>query len=92
MVVRHVFVRCMDGHYFLVADNAFCPIDGAYSESAEHIVRLLPTIGDGVTLAALARAGGPAFRQDDVLVAELPDTVAPPWLLRPWFEGDRDAR
>jgi hypothetical protein len=64
----------------------------AYSEAAEHIVRLLSTIGDGVTLAVLARTGGPAFRQDDVLVAELPDTVAPPWLLRPWFEGDRDAR
>jgi len=50
------------------------PPYGSLSATAEDVVRLLPTIGDGVTLAAL------------------PDTVAPPWLLRPWFEGDRDVR
>ena len=92
MIVRYVFVRGMDGHYFLVSDNPHCPLDGSYSEAAANITRLLPTVGEGVTLAALARVGDPAFPQDDVLVAELPDTVAPPWLLRPWFEGDRHAR
>ena len=91
-IVRHVFVRCMDGHYFLVSDNPHCPLDGSLSEAAEDIMRLLPTMGEGLTLAALTRVVGPAFVQDDVLIAELPDTVAPPWLLRPWFEGDQHAR
>lgn len=79
----------MDGHYFLVNDNPHCPLDGSRSKAAEDIARLLDTIGEPVTLAALARAGVPALVQNYVLVAELPDTVAPPWLLQPWFEGDR---
>jgi DNA invertase Pin-like site-specific DNA recombinase len=49
-------------------------------------------VGRNTVRRALARGVGPALLQDDVLIAELPDTVAPPWLLRPWFEGDRDVR
>jgi hypothetical protein len=82
----------MDGHYFLAGADLCCPLDGAYSEAAEDVARPLPTIGEPVTLAALARAGLPEILQGKVLVAELPDAVAPPWLLRPWFEGDQQPK
>jgi hypothetical protein len=85
--VRHVFVLCTGDHYFLVNDSPFCPLDGASSQVSESVARLLSGGAEDVTLAALARVSGPAVRRGDVLVAELPDGVAPPWLLQPRF-GD----
>lgn len=90
--MRYVFVRCLDGHYFLASANPTCPLDGSFSDVAEDVARLLPTISEPMTVAALARAGLPELLQGEVLVAELPDAVAPPWLLRPLFEGDKHAR
>ncbi|GGM69363.1 hypothetical protein GCM10007977_083850 [Dactylosporangium sucinum] len=68
------------------------PLDGSYPEVADAVAGHLRTVNEEVTLAALGRTGLPAAPLDDVLVLELPNSVAPPWLLRPWFDGDQQAR
>jgi hypothetical protein len=80
----------MDGHYFLLADSPFCPLDGSAAAAAAQVLAKLPAVGQQLSLGALADNGVPTEVLVDVLIVELPDDEAVPWLLRPWHTGRRE--
>ncbi len=89
--MRYAYVRCMDGHYYLLTDNPRCPLDGSLTRAAEQVLPMLGAIAGRLSLDALAEAGVPHDALAAVLVAEMPDPQPVPWLLRPWLDGHREA-
>lgn len=89
--MRHAYVRCMDGHYYLLTDNPNCPLDGSLTPAAERVFPMLVATADRLSLDALAQAGVPDDTLAAVLIVEIPDAEPIPWLLRPWLEGHREA-
>jgi hypothetical protein len=82
----------MDQHYYLVTHNPSCPLDGSRAAAAEQVVSALPHVAEPLNLTALAEAGVTPEALADTIVVELPDGEPPPGLLRPWFEGEHEAR
>lgn len=77
---------------FPLTDNPCCPLDGWSGPAAETALRILRQIPGPPSLAALADAGLPADAISALLVAEIPDGQPVPFLLRPWLEGEPEAR
>jgi hypothetical protein len=82
----------MDQHYYPLRDNPNCPLDGSRSVAADEVLPILPRLAGSLSLPALAEAGVTLDALADTVVLELPDAEPVPWLLRPWYEGEREAR
>ena len=81
--MRAVYVRCMDGHYFVMRTSPHCPQDGSAANVADAVLAALALVKGELTVSALLDAGLPADACQEVLVVEAADGASLPELLRP---------
>ncbi len=48
--MQYAYVRCMDGHYYLLTDNPRCPLDGSLTRAAEQVLPMLGAIAGRLSL------------------------------------------